>query len=426
MAITKIFPRHQRLDHLLSYIADEEKTGNGTLVTGVNCAPESAYGSMCASFALNDKPLRVQGYHIIQSFAQDEVAAGTAHEIGLRFAEELFGDSFQAVVATHTNTDVTHNHIALCSTSFIDGHRYHSCKDSYRRIREVSDALCREYNLSVIDNPAPGRYKTTAEVKAGRNGNQTWLSVIKADVDEAIAKATNSKQFYSNLQRLGYEVKDGKNLSVKPSGKERFVRLARSLGDDYTHEAIRQRILNQPYPAVPIPKQSLVVDSPKKLPAYPKGSVMALHRHYLYLFGYYKNQGNSSNARMHYLLREDIRKLDAIIADEKMMHSNGIETTGQLQAHYHRTERAVEELMSERKPLYRIARNADDPMAGSKASKRITAINADLKGLRRTLRQCDRIAERSEVMLEKIERIERDSDAASLGRQKQYVLERGR
>ena len=410
MAITKIFTVRTRLDHLLSYITDGEKTGNGILVTGLNCAPETAYESMSASFTLNDKPLRVQGYHIIQSFAPDECSSNTAHEIGVKLAERLFGDSFQAVIATHINTGAYHNHIAICSTSFIDGRRYHSCKDNNLRIREASDALCREHGLSVIENPKQGRYKTASEVVAERSGRPTWKSVIKQDVDEAIAKAVSAKQFVRNLQNLGYEVKIGADISVRPPGKERFMRLARNFGEQYTHEGIRSRILSQPYPRLSIPGQRHYAQKPKGLPPVARGSIVALYRHYLYLMGYWQQRGNSSSARMHYLLREDIAKLDAYIEDVRLLGREDIHTKSQLDAFYHRTSRAIEELLSERQPLYRIARNSESPDDASNAKSRITAINSRLKLLRKQLRQYDRIQERAATIADRVLQIENSHD----------------
>lgn len=424
MAITKIFPKRQRLDHLLAYITDVEKTAGSTLVTGINCAPETAHESMSASFALNDKPLRVQGYHVIQSFAPDEVDASIAHRIGVELAERLWGENFQAVVATHLNTNVFHNHIVICSTSFIDGHRYHSCKKSYRQIREVSDSLCREHQLSVIDKPRDAKYKSQAELVAERKGQPTWKSLIKADIDEVITRSISIHQFSSNLKGMGYEIKAGKDISVRPQGKERFVRLARNFGKDYTYERICERILKNGLMVVASARPRPDSPRPEKLPPVPKGSIAALHRHYLYLFGYYQKQGTSSNARMHYLLREDIARLDAIIADERMLSSNGIETTSQLQAHYHHSLRAVEELTEERKPLYCIARNSDGAPSVDKAKERIASINTNLKELRRTLRQCDRIAERSGSLLERIECIERSFDLFENKKARHHVSDR--
>ena len=113
---------------------------------------------------------------------------------------------------------------------------------------------------------------------------------------------------------------------------------------------------------------------------------------------------------MHCLLRDDIRKLDTYIADTRMMGKEGIETKSQLDAFYHRTSSTVEELAGERRPLYRIARNADNPDAAAKVRERIESINVRLKELRKTLHQCDRIAERSGVILEKIRLVEADAE----------------
>jgi len=406
VAITKIFTVRLRLDHLLSYITDGEKTGNGILVSGVNCAPETAYQSMSSSFALNDKPLRVQGYHIIQSFAPDECTSISAHEIGVKLAERLFGEKFQVVVATHANTDVYHNHIAVCSTSFIDGKRYHSCKESNHRLRDISDALCREYGLSVIENPRRDRYKPAAEVTAERAGKPTWKSTIKADVDEAIARASSPKQFLKNLEVLGYEIKLGKDISLRPQGKEHFVRLERNFGSSYSLDAINQLIRARREYRAPISRPQISMEHPKKLPPFARGSIVALYRHYLYLMGYWQQRSNNSNERMHYLLRDDIRKLDAYIEDTRLLEREGINTKSQLDAFYHRTSRAIEELVDERKLLYSIAKTMESKEASVEAKKRITTINNQLKHCRMKLRHCDCIAERAYVVLEKIDRVD--------------------
>ena len=431
MAITKIFPVRARLDHLLGYIANTEKTENPRFVelhktldyvtdnskteqrffvAGINCSTETAHESMNASFALNDKPLKVLGYHIIQSFAPDEVDATKAHEIGVRLAEQLWGERFQAVVATHLNTGIFHNHIALCSTSFIDGKRYHSCKASYQLIRDTSDEICREYRLSVIDNPEPRKHKTFAEAKAEREGRPTWRSLIKDDIDEAILKAMTDRQFYRNLEILGYEIKIGKDIAVRPSGKECYVRLARNFGNDYTYESIVRRILDNKIPRLPIQKAKPDSPQPKKLPALPKGSIAALYRHYLYLFGYYKNQSNERQcARTHFLLRDDLQKLDSFIEDMRLMEKEGIGTQSQLDAFRHRTSRAVEDLLSERQTLYLASRATAQPETAVDARESIAAINEQLKQLRKQLKQCDRIAERSDIIETKIGQIEKDN-----------------
>ena len=126
----------------LHYTTDDAKTEQKCYVTGINCTPDTVYERMCYSFRQNDRPMPVVAYHGYQSFAEGEVDAGTAHEIGVKLAQELWGDRYVALVATHINTDHIHNHFLLCSTSYVDGKRFHNDHAARRRMAEVSDRLC--------------------------------------------------------------------------------------------------------------------------------------------------------------------------------------------------------------------------------------------------------------------------------------------
>ncbi len=158
MAVTKIWAVRSRLDHLISYVSntgktenpgygdlravldyaeDDTKTEQKYFVSGINCQPETAYAAMSASLRMSSKAVRVLAYHGYQSFAGGEVSAEAAHEIGVKLAQELWGEKFQVVVATHLNTGKFHNHFVLCSTSYIDGRRYNDCKESYAKMRKV-------------------------------------------------------------------------------------------------------------------------------------------------------------------------------------------------------------------------------------------------------------------------------------------------
>jgi hypothetical protein len=322
------------------------------------------------------------------------------------------------------NTSVFHNHIALCSTSFVGGSRYHSCKESYRAIKRTSDAYCKVYGLSVIEKPSLRRSRSYAEAKAEREGKPTWKTVIKEDVDAAITQASSFKMSIANLRGLGYEVKRGGNISVRPPGKERFFRLTRNLGAAYAYEPIRSRVYYNYKPRQPISQARADISKPKPLPKCARGSFVALYRHYLYLFGYYQQKClGSGNARMHYLLREDIRKLGEYIDCARLLGRECIETSTQLQAFWHRIQRTVEDLSDERKLLYRVVAKAESPAAVSDARERIAAINQRLKKHRKELRLCNVIADRSHVILEKIEAIQ--SEPVVAGKDKIASRDRG-
>ena len=182
-------------------------------------------------------------FHGYQAFASGETDPATAHEVGVALAQELWGGRFEVVVATHLDKAHLHNHFVVNSVSFADGRRFHRDAACYRAMREASDELCREHGLSVVESPGRGGARHHAEWRAEREGRPTWRSLVKADVDEAVGRAASMRQFHANLRAMGYDVKVGKDISVRPPGKERFVRLRRNFGDAYSQEGIGARIL---------------------------------------------------------------------------------------------------------------------------------------------------------------------------------------
>ena len=98
------------------------------------------------------KLVGIECYHAYQSFAEGEVIPSQAHEIGVKLAEEIWGNKFQVVVSTHLNTDNIHNHFVINSVSFVDGKRFCNTKKDYALMRKTSDRLCADYGLSVLKN----------------------------------------------------------------------------------------------------------------------------------------------------------------------------------------------------------------------------------------------------------------------------------
>ena len=218
-----------------------------------------------------------------------------AHKIGVELAQRLWGDRYQVVVATHLDkANHLHSHFVLNTVSFVDGIKYHRTAKDYHEMQTVSDTLCREYGLSVIENPQPGKGKHYGEWRAEQEQRPTWRGIVRADVDEVIRQSMTERQFFDNLHRKGYEVKVGKDISVRPPGKDRFVRLARNFGEGYTLEGIRRRILEQsravrPLPE-PVPKNkhyrlSGNWQSRKRVTGF-----RALYFHYCYLLGVFPRQ----------------------------------------------------------------------------------------------------------------------------------------
>ena len=154
----------QSLSDVIEYAANNEKTAMRQFVTGVGCSPETAREEMMMVKRIYEKEGGRVGFHGYQSFAKGEVTPELAHEIGVKLAEELWGDYFLVVVATHLDHEShIHTHFVLNSVSFRDGHRFDNSKADYRKMREASGRLCREYGLSIIEKPVPGKSKHYSE-----------------------------------------------------------------------------------------------------------------------------------------------------------------------------------------------------------------------------------------------------------------------
>ena len=165
-------------------------------------------------------------------------------------------------MTTHIDRGHIHNHIIFCAASFIDHRKYVSNKRSYYGIRNISDKLCREHGLSVVVPGRGSKGKSYAEYQAEKTGT-SWKGKLKIAVDSLVPQVGSFEELLSRLQGLGYEIKPGKYVSCRAPGQERFTRL-KTLGADYTEEAIKERIEGKRTKAAKAPKQqrgvSLLID----------------------------------------------------------------------------------------------------------------------------------------------------------------------
>ena len=394
---------------VLEYAAADCKIEQRHFVSGINCNVEIARQQMMLTKKQWDKEGGIVAYHGYQSFALGEVTPEAAHRIGVSLAEKLWGDRFEVIVATLLNTNCVHNHFVINSISFKDGLRYYDNKASYSLMRQTSDELCRENTLSVISDPK-SRGKHYAEWKAKNDGQRTWRSTISEDVDQAIMVSMSFQAFIRSMKEKGYEVvASGKYMKVRPQGKERFVRL-RSLGDKYTEEAIKQRILRQrmperpPRPTPPTVKR-VKVRGDFRLSRVTWKGLRALYFYYLYKLREAQRQplGQAS-----FLLREDLRLLDSISEQAKFLHRHGIDNKEQLATFRTNTEQQIATSTSKRKTLSNVKRRASVSMyRKGEISKQIKDISEQLKLLRKDLKLCETILERSMQIAEKQIQIER-------------------
>ena len=240
MAVTKIKPVKSTLKKALDYIQNPDKTDGKMLVSSFGCSPETADIEFAFTIAQALERGNNLAHHLIQSFEPGEVDYQKAHEIGKQLADAVTKGKYEYVLTTHIDKGHVHNHIIFCSVNFVDHHKYNSNKRSYYGIRNMSDRLCRENGLSVVAPQKGGKGKSYAEYLAEKTGT-SWKGKLKIAVDALIPQVSSFEELLSRLQAAGYAIKPGKYVSCRAPGQERFTRL-KTLGADYTEEAIRERI----------------------------------------------------------------------------------------------------------------------------------------------------------------------------------------
>jgi len=239
MAVTKIKPIKSTLSKALDYIQNPNKTDEKILVSSFGCSYETADIEFGFTLSQAMEKGNNLAHHLIQSFTPGEVEYEKAHEIGRQLADAVTKGQHEYVLTTHIDKGHIHNHIIFCAVNFVDHHKYNSNKRTYYNIRNTSDRLCRENGLSVVA-PSENKGKHYAEYQADKAG-KSWKSKLKIAVDAFIPKVSSFEELLQRLQAAGYEIKCGKYISCRAQGQERFTRL-KTLGADYTEEAITERI----------------------------------------------------------------------------------------------------------------------------------------------------------------------------------------
>lgn len=417
MAYTKILVIHDRLDKSLSYAMNREKTESVCFETAIHCELEHAYRDMMRTKSRWGKESRKRkGYHIIQSFAPGETSPQEAHEIGVELANGLLGDRYEAVVTTHLDKAHLHNHIVFNSVSFVDGAMYKDrLSDYYEGIRGLSDAMCIEHGLSVIqpDEDSPRRRLSRPEWE----GKTTIRDTVRCDIEGVLGRAYTFRSLLNGLRRMGYQVNtQRKHISVRPPGASGNIRLD-SLGEGYSEEELRSRIAasrgsSPPQNASP---PSPTVHAGRKYRIVRGGARRRLTGFQKLCFKYLCLLGGAGQRRraMPMSARQELAKMERYKRQFRYLRENRIETAEQLAMQYDAVQASIDALVDSRRDLYPQKRAGDEW-----AADEIERINESLRSLRRQLRMCARIEQDTEMMRNRVSAVRQEEHAEDMTKER--------
>lgn len=402
------------LDSVIGYIGRDSATERKQFITAFNCELETAKEEMLSVKERFGKMGGVIAYHGYQSFAPGEVTPDKAHDIGKQLADEIWGENdFQVIVATHLDKENhIHNHFVVNTVSIYTGKKYRRTKKDYQKFREVSDRICLEHGLSVIHNPQ-SRGMNYGEWRAQKEGRPTVRGGIRSDIDTAIKGCLNLREFFDAMQQMGYIIDtSGKHAKIKPPDYEHFFRFG-SLGDGYTLDEIENRVYNNTYREFPeFEKQELESHVLYKYTDIPGSFTIMGYRplYQTYVYGLkVAKERPSSNKRIHWLLRSEIAKLDRYIFQSELLCSHNIDTAEQLTSFKLSLREQMSVIEDERRGLKNDLKRAERTGNESDINaikEKIKNCTDRLKPLRKQVKACDEIFERSGVPREKLTELE--------------------
>ncbi len=424
MATTKIWDINVRLDHVIDYITDLEKTKNldygdefsifhnnesldiktekECFVSAINCSVDIAYEEMMITKKTYNKTGGILGFHAYQSFGENEVTPEIAHQIGVQLASEMWGNRFEVVVSTHQNTKHIHNHFVINSVSFKDGKKYYDNHINYARMRRLSDDLCAEYGLSVISEK---------ETKGGLFYNNfynnyiehsDYYEKIREDIDFAILKSYSYNNFLTVLESMGYKVIIKNNiLSLTKEPHKLRVRISRTFGKRYNKRNIIKRIEGG-YVKENSNNFFAVFFKNKNY----KNSIYKLFKSYCDLLENYSK--NKHKQYFYSSIRKDIKELDYFIEQTTFLSKNNVSTDKDLNNLKLSIESQLDKLLDKLDKInYKKSKLSNESDLKEIEGNRCELVNK-IKKVRYNLRLINEIEKRKPTIENKINSLEKE------------------
>ena len=443
MATTKIWKIDKRLDNVVDYVVNEKKTDSSSYynlhkvaeyvkasyktekqlyVTAINCSEDNIVQEMMETKRLFDKEDGILGYHAFQSFCEGEVTPELAHKIGIKLAEELWGDRFQVVVTTHLNTNHIHNHFLLNSVSFVDGLKYYNKLETYALMRQTSDNLCREYGLSVLNEKPTGKYNVDYTLfYKNYIKKSNYHTQAKQDIDYAITQSNTYREFENLLKAMDYELiyRAGK-LSIRKEPYKKNIRISRAFGDDYAIDKIKSRIKTEKAVKLPFPemRSKKIYRSKFKIKNRKKATgIKALYLYYCYLLKIYPKTEKKKKTPIS--IKADVQKMERISEEARLLCSKDIKTKKELYSYIETLQGELKNLEEERDKLYYQNTKLKKEEKQENYDK-LSLIAGKIQYLKKEVKKCKEIEERIPKIKENIKELNEEKEIQKGKERKDY------
>lgn len=386
----------------LRYVENDRKTDQTMYVSGINCPKQRAYRCMMTTKRRYGKLGGNVAYHGYQSFASGEATPEEAHKIGLETARRMWGKEYEVVVTTHLNTDNLHNHFVVNSVSFKTGRKFENHIRDHIELREISDAVCREYGKSVI--PFTHFYGNKRAYWAEKSGKLTHRGQLKKDMDEALSKCSSYKSLEYYLKSLGYRLERDfryEHPSVIVDGWQRAVRID-SLGEQYSRESIREKLLdNQRKPELyavvyPVWKRKPLLSFEYEFrKAQRMDTVTLLFQLFIELLKLCtgSNIEQQPNRPLSPMMRAEVQKLDQYLEEYRLLCDNKIQSPKELFLFQEDLSARIVALEKKRYALRLKLRRVKSPEDESSLKEQAKELTRQITPLRKELKIAKRIEE---------------------------------
>lgn len=423
MATTSIWSIKNNLKQSINYIINPEKTINkdyGKIdfdflegkkdydfkkekicyVSCLNCDENNPFDDMKDTKEYYCKKDGVLAYHGYQSFKEGEVTPDIAHEIGVKFVSEMFKD-YEVVVATHQNTNHIHNHFIINSVSFKTGKKYNNNRTNLAKLRNISDSLCAEYGLSVLDEDVG--YKSTYNHKVINND---YYKTLKDDLDSVISYSVTLKQVMDRMKLLGYKTYYRNDIITIYRDDCDKVRIEKAFGSDYSKDSINERLYHSRQVVFkPMTHKSIFQEYLSTTNNHHKG-IYGLYLYYCYLLRVFPKK--HPKQYLSYYIRQEIKKLDSFSEQTRFMVNNKIETLEDLDNFAKNNYDEYSNLMGKRENLWKRYHRAKTEDKKSEILTEINDIQPKIKELRKLDNYCKEIRKRSISIQDNLNNFDKD------------------